>query len=633
VRSALSGATGAIGAALIVGEQRAIPESAAEPLRASGLTHIVSISGLHMSLVAGGVIVAIRALLALFPALALRRPIRKWAAAAAFVAATVYLLLSGMQVAALRSHLMLSVALLAVMVDRPAITMHTVAVSAALILAVDPSSVMDPSFQMSYLAVIALVACYDLYRAWAAKRPPPAREDGLIGHLAGATLRHFEGFAVSSLIAGLATDPVIAAVFFRAAPYSILANMAVLPVTGLVIMPAAVVAVLAMPFGLDPWPLAVMGLGIDWMVAVGGWAAALPGGAGVIGASHPAMMPLGIAAVLWVSAWRSRIRLLGLVPALAAVILVFLGPRPDVMIGRHGSPIAVRGDDGRLHVLATRQDRFDTAIWLAADADPRDPAAPGLAEGWTCDPLGCVFTLPSTPDATVSGAGGFSRSATEPAPDAGSGIGGATVTSEATLHPSAPDAVRPRLEIAVVRHPDAFAEDCRRAALVISTLIAPPGCRDHTTVVDRIDLARTGASSLFFTGPVDPVYRRSLRTEAASAPSPAPSVPAVPSAAVVDPTSDLADPPGEDPSGEARGEDRRPAVLGSEAPEEAEIEADPPTLRRAVAITSALPRPPRPWTPVDPRIERLAREADEAEAFAADAEARLADPPPLSSDE
>lgn len=466
VREQVPGATGQIGAALMVGEQRAIPESVAEPLRASGLTHIVSISGLHMSLVAGGVIVAMRLVFVLFPVFALRFPVKKWAAGCAIVAATIYLLLSGNQIAALRSHLMLTIALIAVMVDRPAITMHTVAVSAVAILVWDPSQAMEPSFLMSYLAVIALVASYDLWRLRESRRPPPRREPGPLVHGSLSLVRHVEGMAFSSLVAGLATAPVIAGIFYRGAPYSILANMIVLPVTSALIMPAAVVAALLMPFGLDGPALWAMGLGIDFMIAVARWTASLPAGGGWIGLPHPAMMPLGILAVLWLSLWRSRIRLFGLVPAVVSALLLFAGPRPDVFVGRHGSPVAVRDGDGRLHVLAGRQDRFDTAIWLAADADTRPPDAASLREGWTCDGLGCAHRLPGlSPD---------------PADD---------------------------LVVAVVRDARAFPEDCRRATLVVSALEAPPGCAETTRVIDRVALARTGATILTFTGDIRPGRR------------------------------------------------------------------------------------------------------------------------------
>ncbi|NLH79378.1 MAG: DUF4131 domain-containing protein [Phyllobacteriaceae bacterium] len=463
VRTRLPGGTGAIGAALMVGEQRAIPDAVNDPLRASGLTHIVSISGLHMSLVAGGVMVVLRFLFVAIPGFAMHRSAKKAAAVAALLAATIYLFLSGLQVAAVRSHLMLSVALIAVLVDRPAITMHTVAVAATAILLIDPEAAMEPSFRMSFLAVIALVASWDLWKLRVAARPPPSREASLPVHLLGAARRHVEGLAFSSLIAGLATAPVIVGVFYRGAPYSILANMIVLPVVGILVMPAAVVAALAMPFGFDELPLAAMGLGIDFMVAVGRWVSALPGGAGLVGAPHPLAMPLGVAAVLWLSLWRSRIRLLGLVPGLLSLVLAALGPQPDVLVGRHGSPVAVRGDDGRLHVLAGRDDRFDVAIWLAADADDRSPDDRGLAAGWRCDAIGCVFRRDG------GGASG-------PAP----------------------------LEVAVVRDPRGFPEDCAAADLVISRLVAPPGCGAATTVVDRARLAETGAIALTVVGTSPP---------------------------------------------------------------------------------------------------------------------------------
>jgi len=664
VRATLPGATGTIGAALMVGEQRAIPESANEPLRASGLTHIVSISGLHLSLVAGGVITTMRLIFVLFPALALRWPVKKWAAGAAIVAATIYLLLSGNQVAALRSHLMLSIALVAVIVDRPAITMHTIAVSAVAILLTDPSNALEPSFLMSYLAVIALVASYDLWRLAQARRPPPKKEDGIVAHGLVAALRHVEGLAFSSLIAGLATAPVIAGIFYRGAPYSILANMIVLPVTGILIMPAAVFAALLMPFGLDALPLWAMGQGIDFMVAVGRWVSSFPGGAGFIGLPHPWMMPLGILAVLWLSLWRSRVRLLGLVPAVAATILLFVGPRPDVFVGRHGTPVAVRDVDGRLHVLAGPQDRFDTAIWLAADADPRPPDPRALGRGWTCDTLGCAYRLPG-------------------------------------LAPGADE----DLVVAVVRDARAFDEDCRRATLVISALEAPPGCAARTTVVDRVALAHGGATMANFTGDIRPAHgpiadpsitadptssrtttsiaarpdlappqtvgpRRTIPVDPtqetfAVLPEPmtarAPTKPAAATSGALAPSSPSRRGDAEEPATaeitaedldtttdngraitneRATATDRTPtAATAAEEGSDTLAEATPNALdgptapRQALTITTSLPHGVRPWTPRDLLTERREAAARERAAAASPVEAVPTTPRSTSGDD
>ncbi|MEJ1159361.1 ComEC/Rec2 family competence protein [Prosthecomicrobium sp. N25] len=453
IRQALPGRAGAMAAALIVGESRAVPEADQEAMRASGLSHIISISGLHMVLVGGTVLAAVRLLLALVPGLALRIPVKKVAAVAAFAAVTGYLLISGGGVATDRSYIMFAVGLLAVLADRPALTQRTVAVSALAILAFEPHAVAEPGFLMSFLAVLALVAAYEVWR----DRPrDPTRLVNPLAGPAGRLLRwlaaHVTGLAFSSVVAGLATAPVVAAEFHRAAPYGVLANMLVLPVVGTIVMPMALLAMLAMPFGLESWPLVLMGMGIEAMLAVASEVAGLPGGEGLIGRIHPAALPLAVAAILWLTLWTRRWRLLGLVPAAAAVAVAPFAQAPDILVGADAEPIAVRGGDGRLAVLDAARARFAAQVWLAADADPRAVRDPALAAGWQCDPFGCA------------------------------------------IHVASPG-TRPRV-LAVVRDPRAFDEDCRRAAIVVTRLDAPPGCRALTVVVDRAVLAETGGLAL-----------------------------------------------------------------------------------------------------------------------------------------
>src|SRR5690606_21310491 len=134
IETSIGGAEGAIAAALITGVRAGIPEEINEALRVTGLYHVISISGLHMALVAGTLMVALRCGFALAPSFSMRRPIKKYAAGAALLATTFYLLLSGGDVAAQRSFIMLAVMLLAVMADRAALTMRNLAISAIIIL-------------------------------------------------------------------------------------------------------------------------------------------------------------------------------------------------------------------------------------------------------------------------------------------------------------------------------------------------------------------------------------------------------------------------------------------------------------------------------------------------------------------
>ena len=162
--AALPGETGAIANALITGERGGITEITNQAFRNSGLFHILSISGLHMVIMAGAVFLSIRLLLAAIPSIALRYPIKKWAAAGAMLGALGYLLISGSAFATVRSYIMISIMFLAVMLDRPALALRNVALAALLILVLWPESLLDAGFQMSFAAVVALVSAYEWLR-------------------------------------------------------------------------------------------------------------------------------------------------------------------------------------------------------------------------------------------------------------------------------------------------------------------------------------------------------------------------------------------------------------------------------------------------------------------------------------
>src|SRR3954462_10557336 len=229
-----------------------------------------------MAVVAGVVFFAVRALLALFPALTVSYAIKKWSAAAALVAAAFYLLLSGAEVGTPRSFFMTAVVLIAVVVDRRAITFRTLAVAALIVLVLAPEALVHPSFQMSFAATLGLVALVQIGmpRLFATPDSSIASRIALWGGRAAAVL------LVASFVAGLATTPYAAFHFHRVTPYGVLANLAAMPVVSAVVMPAGMLGLLAMPFGFDGLFWWTMGLGIDWMIAVTRWVAELPGAIG-----------------------------------------------------------------------------------------------------------------------------------------------------------------------------------------------------------------------------------------------------------------------------------------------------------------------------------------------------------------
>jgi competence protein ComEC len=248
-------------------------------MRDSGLFHILSISGLHMAIMAGTVFWLVRALLASVPSLALRFPIKKWAAAVALIAAAFYLLLSGAAVPTGRSWIMMSIVLVAVMLDRPAITMRNVALAAFAILIVAPDSLFDPSFEMSFAAVVALVALYE----WMSGR----ERDGLgdVSHVRRNLRKGWVlllGAGLTTLVASTAIAPFAVYHFHRMTHYGLFANLIAAPLVSLLVMPMALISLIAMPFGLEAWPLKAMGAGIELMVATGIWVASWPGAVSVL---------------------------------------------------------------------------------------------------------------------------------------------------------------------------------------------------------------------------------------------------------------------------------------------------------------------------------------------------------------
>src|SRR5450432_1732376 len=201
IRTTLDGDKRAIATALLTGRRDAITTPVNDAMFISGLGHVLSISGYHMAVVAGVVFFAVRALLALMPALTAGFPIKKLSAAAALAAAAFYLLLSGAEVATQRSFFMTAVVLIAVMVDRRAVTFRTLAVAAMIVLTLAPEALVHPSFQMSFAATLGLVALMQ----FGMPRLSASPDDSATAKIALWGGREFVTLMLASLVAGFAT--------------------------------------------------------------------------------------------------------------------------------------------------------------------------------------------------------------------------------------------------------------------------------------------------------------------------------------------------------------------------------------------------------------------------------------------
>ncbi len=389
IRAAIPGDTGAIASALITGKRGAISADVNEAMYVSSLAHVLSISGYHMALVAGIAFFVVRAGLALFPSIASRYPIKKWAAFAALCMAAFYLVLSGAGVATQRAFIMTAIVLVGVMFDRPALTLRTICVAALVLLAVSPEAIVHPSFQMSFAATLALIAVYERGLPWLSAAP----KSTLSARIALWGGREVLALVVASVVAGFATTLFAAYHFHRLAPYGVLSNLLAMPAFSILVMPAGLLGLATIPFGFDRPFWFLMGEGIEWVIVVATWVTSLPGAVGRIPAFGVGTLLTGTAGLVVMCLLRTPLRWTGAALVAICIVGAWTTPRPDILVSSDAGMVAVRDAGGVLRVMGGRRDAFALRGWLAADGDSRTDKDETLGQGVLCDPAGCVARL------------------------------------------------------------------------------------------------------------------------------------------------------------------------------------------------------------------------------------------------
>jgi competence protein ComEC len=433
VAARLGGAVSGVAIAFTTGLRTEIPKEVDADLRNSGLYHLISISGVHMSAVAVALFFSLRFFLAAIPPIALRYPIKKWAAGLSIAGAFAYLIFTGSSVPTVRSFVMVALVFLAVIADRRALTVRNVALSAALILILLPESALDVSFQMSYAATMALIAAFE---EWEGRR----HETGIF-----RLFPYFSAMLLTGLVAGLATAPFSLFHFQTATPLGLLANLIAIPLTDLLIMPAAFGIYILAPFGLEAPAVWILGKACAVLLWAAHAVSALPGAVRGVPAGTPAALGLITLGGLWLMLWRRPWRRLAIVPVLGGIILWAHAQGPDILIDRKIENVAARGADGRLGLVEGSARSYAVQNWLRRDGVSANDGAPPMA-GRHCDALGCV------------------------APMMGGGL------------------------LALSRDPASLVDDCAAARILISTGVVRGACDGPALIIDRRTLAASGAA-------------------------------------------------------------------------------------------------------------------------------------------
>ncbi|WP_284052668.1 ComEC/Rec2 family competence protein [Stakelama marina] len=347
VQASVGGSAGAIAATLATGDRGAIPDADAEAMRRSGLAHLLSISGLHVTAVVGATMLIVLRLLALFPGLALRVRLPLVAAGAGALAAVAYTLLTGAQVPTVRSCVAALLVLAAIAMGREAITLRLVAVGATIVLLLWPETLAGPSFQLSFAAVTAIIALHEhpRVRRWFARR-----DEAWWRRIARALLSLF----LTGLVVEIALMPIALYHFHKAGLYGALANIVAIPLTTFVIMPFEAVALALDTVGLGAPFWWAAGSALRGLLALAHMTASAPGAVAALPVMPAAAFASIVIGGLWIALWRTNARWLGIAPVALGLGWALATPPPDLLVSADGTHMAIRTPDGGMAILRNR---------------------------------------------------------------------------------------------------------------------------------------------------------------------------------------------------------------------------------------------------------------------------------------
>jgi competence protein ComEC len=450
IQMAAPGRGGAIAAALVTGDRSSIDAATNDALRDSGLGHLLSVSGIHMGVVGGLVFALLLWTLSLAPPVALRWPVKKIAALGALGTLAAYLVISGSSVPALRSFVMACVAFGAVLLDRPAISMRGLALAALIVTMAFPESVLEPGFQMSFAATMALVALFEALRR-APHEPALPTPGPLIGALQWSA-RGIATILFISLVAGIATDPFAVYHFQRFSIYGLPANLIAAPIMSFLVAPSAAAAAVLAPFGLADPALEFMASALDLIAAIGAAFGERPEAVRALPRPPDAAFVLCVAALMWSCLWRGGLRWGGAVFFAAGLALYLAAPRPIAAFDSDLRAVYARAGAAQDWALMTGAGRSTYARdRLGAMLGLSPPEIERLAPPPACGDAVCLWRSAGREMAMVRDAAGF----------------------DAACRPGA-------LAIAAVAAPDGYARRCQLVG-----------------VIDPADLARSGGGFIY----------------------------------------------------------------------------------------------------------------------------------------
>lgn len=348
---------GNFAAAILLGEGKGIDKSIMQNMRHSGISHILCVSGLHLSLVAMLFFVSTRFLLNFSDYISFRYDIKIIASIISLVGSFLYLMLSGMQIAATRAFIMTAIFILSVIIGRTPYPLRSISIAAFVILCMNPEYVMHPSFQLSFIAVLSLISGFEFYmkNQWIL-----GSSKGIIANMKLYILANI----YSSAIAGFATTPIVIYHFFISSNYGALSNLIAVPVMSFFMMPLAILSVILMPLNLDYYILKLLGVFIVNIITLARYISNLPGSVTYFGYITHSSVVIYMLGFFWLTLWQQSWRYLGWVIIAFSIFLMFLSPKPDLIFDPYNNNLAVKNKYDKLEIYAKHMSKFVRQYWF-----------------------------------------------------------------------------------------------------------------------------------------------------------------------------------------------------------------------------------------------------------------------------
>ena len=350
---------GNFAAAILIGETKAIPVNIAKNMRDTGVAHILSVSGLHLSLVAMLFFAGSRAMLNCSNLIAYNANIKLIAAIISLIGSFAYLHISGANIAATRAFIMTSIFIMSIMAGRSLYPLRSVLVAAFVILLFLPEYVLHPSFQLSFTAVLCLISGYEFFQK---NKFYLGASKGILSSI----ILYVFANIYSSFLASIMTAPYVIYHFYKFANYSVLMNLIAVPFMSFFMMPLAIIATILMPLRLDAYVLKLLGFFIKIVIDCAAVIVDLPGSVTSIGHISPLSLIFFTIGFFWLSLWKTNLRILGWVIILYSLYIMFSAPKPDFIYDHAAKIIALKDEHDQYELYSEEKiSPFTADFWIS----------------------------------------------------------------------------------------------------------------------------------------------------------------------------------------------------------------------------------------------------------------------------